>query len=287
MRPLPPVMYIIAAPAVGRDDITLRARRILGEVGVVAADDAGQAQSLLEQFGFAPHVVASTQVDSILRGLGGGDVALLDDGLRPHLSAAGQALVQAVIASGYRVVPVPGPSLPVSALILSGLPTDSFVYLGGLPRQPAACHELLVSVSEQSRTLVALVASADWPALSAGLHSALGPRPLVLVGQTEQGIAEIWRGRAGEVMVDVAGRPPLGPCVLVAGGARQERVSWSREHLLDEVRVRLGGGLGAKELSRQLAAEAGWPRREIYRLAVQIARSLGRDSLGPDSLRPD
>jgi 16S rRNA (cytidine1402-2'-O)-methyltransferase len=277
MGPLPPTLYIIAAPASGIDDITLRARRILGEVGVVAADDTGQAQFLLNRLGLAPCVVASTRVDSILHELRGRDVALLDDGVRPHLSAAGLALVQAAIASGYGVVPLPGPSLPVSALVLSGLPADSFVYLGELPRQPAACQELLGSVADQSRTLVALVPWPDRVALSAGLHDALGSRPLVLVAETEQGIAEIWRGRAGEEIADGAGQPPIGPCVLIAGGARQERVPWSRERLLEEVRTSLVRGLAAKEVSRHLAAETGWPRREIYRLAVQIGRSLGSE----------
>jgi len=126
-------------------------------------------------------------------------------------------------------------------------------------------------VAGESCTLVAL----DWPArlpeTLADLHDILGPRPLVVVAASYQGIEAVWRGMLGEAPGPLSDRPLQGPCALVLGGAGEKTIRWEQDRLLAEVRACLARGLGAKEISQQLAAASGWPRRKIYRLATQGA----------------
>jgi 16S rRNA (cytidine1402-2'-O)-methyltransferase len=265
------ILYIVGAPAGDLHDITHRALRILGEVGLVVADDVDHAQRLMAHHGLDTPLLASTRSDLPLSALDDGDVAVLSEGRSPVLTAASNWLVLAAIERGFAVVPIPGPSLPLTALVVSGLPADSFVYLGELPSEPASRRDLLTSVAGERRTLVALASSDARPGLWADLLGVLGDRPLVLVMASEGATRVAWRGALGEAAEEAPGQPGSGPYALVIGGARELAERWDEERLRAEVRQRLGQGLSAREIGRELAGESGWPRRAIYRLAVRGA----------------
>lgn len=137
------ILYIVGTPIGNLEDITLRALRILNEVSLIAAEDTRRARKLLEHYGIHKPVVSyheysgEGRIRRLLKALQQGDVALISDAGMPGLSDPGYGLIKAAIEEGIPVVPIPGPSALVSALVVSGLPTSSFLYLGFLPRTPS------------------------------------------------------------------------------------------------------------------------------------------------------
>jgi len=270
-------LYVVTAPAGDPGDLTRRALRILESASLVVADDRRSAQALLDHHGIVT-VTAQASGNGPLDVLAEGDVAYLLSGLSPVVSEAGLRLVRRALGLQLPVVPIPGPSLPITALVLSGLPADAFVYLGELPEEPVARGELLAAINLESRTIIALVPHLLLPAALADLHSRLGERPLVLVVSSATGAQVVWRGRLGQnplVSNQVAFPSTL---VLVIGGAPAGTDQWDGDRLASAIQRLQVEGLGAKEISRQLAGASGWPRRKIYRLAVELAQGGNTDA---------
>jgi 16S rRNA (cytidine1402-2'-O)-methyltransferase len=219
-----------------------------------------------------------------MEALSAGDVALLSSGWAPGAEGPALDWVRAAVEHGFPVVPVPGPVEPITALVLSGLPSDAFVYLGELPRPHSARRTLLAAVAGERRTLVVLATGPHLITLLSDLHAALGERPLAAVApdtSTSPGWAEvIWQGALrdapGAFSEGSAGGLPLPDrCVLVLGGAQEQPIRWDEERLRAEIQALVAQGLGAREISRRLGPAAGpdvgWSRREIYHLAVEMA----------------
>jgi 16S rRNA (cytidine1402-2'-O)-methyltransferase len=254
------------------DDVTLRALRTLGDVSIIVAADVDRARRLLDSYDITTRLVAVAGVEDALGALEAGDIALVLEGQVLGPSGFHLALVQAAIERGFPVVPVPGPAFPVTALVVSGLPADSFVYLGELPRQAAVRRDLWASVATEHRTLVALESPDRLDDCLPDLCDVLGDRPLVVVRASERGTEIVWRGDADEAVTCQVSFSGDEPCVLVIGGALDEPPPWDEDRLRAEIRGCLEQGLRVKETSQRLAAESGWRRREIYRLATEISR---------------
>src|SRR5256885_4763943 len=154
------ILYLVSSPIGKLEDITLRALRVLREVSLIAAEDTRHTQRLLARYDIHVPCLAYhehnklARLDDVLTALANGDVALVSDAGTPGLSDPGFELVNACIAAGFEVVPIPGPSAPIAALVASGLPTDQFTYLGFLPRRGAERRALLLSLAEMPQTLV-------------------------------------------------------------------------------------------------------------------------------------
>ena len=142
---------MVGAPVGDVEDITHRALRILRDVVLVVADDVDHARRLLADHDIATPLTATDSLDAPLSALETDDIALFSTGWSPGPSGPGQLLIHAAIERDFPVVPIPGPTLPVTALVISGLPADSFVYLGELPQGPAARRGLLASVASERR----------------------------------------------------------------------------------------------------------------------------------------
>ncbi len=187
------------------------------------------------------------------------DVALLQE---ERLPGPAGALIQAAVARGFAAVPIPGPILPLTTLVVSGLPADSFVFLGSLSEDVDL--PLPGSVAER-RTLVALEETGRLVETLTRLHAALGDRPLVLDGEFAGWSQGAWRGTLGSALDHLAAHPPQGSCVLVIGAGESEPARWDADRLQAEIQARLDRGQSTSEISRQVAAESGWSRREVYR----------------------
>lgn len=263
-------LYIVGAPATGPDDLTIRARRILGSVGLVVAADVAQAGLFLGGCDISTPVAPAADHDLVLRALAGGDVAVLLPGRSPTPGPEEQGLLRAALAGGFAAVPVPGPVVPINALVLSGLPADSFVYVGDLPPEPGERRALLESMAAETRTLVLLAGVSEMPALLSTLHSAWCDRPLVLWPASGAAPENAWRGSLGEALEAGDALAPGRDWVLVVGGAVEEGgLPWDEDRLRGEIRNSLRRGLGVGQVSRELAAPSGWARRDVYRLALE------------------
>jgi 16S rRNA (cytidine1402-2'-O)-methyltransferase len=269
---MPNTLYVVGAPVSDRGDLTLRARRILREVACVAATELDQARRLLARLDLEAPLCAAGDRVGVWSALDRGDVALLFSGEMPGPSSTDLALIRAAVERGLAVVPVPGPVPPITALVVSGLPADSFVFLGRVPAQPAARRALLAAVAAGRRTLVALESQDRLAITLADLDNAFGDRPLVVFLTFEPQPGWIWRGTLAAAVAQGIPDLPPGHCILVVGGLRAEESAWDEERLRAEVAACLDEGLRAREIGQQLAARSGWSRRDIYRLAVEQAQ---------------
>lgn len=265
-------LYVVGAPAGDPRDLTRRALRTLRESALVVAEGEDDARQLLDRHGLDTPL-APAAADRSLDALAKGDVSLLYPGQFPAPLGPGYQLIRLALDRGHPVVPIPGASLPITALVISGLPADSFVYLGELPRDPTGRRELLLTVRSERCSILALTRRDLLPVALVDLHSTLGDRPLALASPSALGVELVWSGRSAEASEGPFEPALPGPYVLVIGGASHEAVRWDEERLCAEIRKRQAAGLGAKAISQELAESSGWSSREIYRLCVELARS--------------
>ena len=269
------VLYLIGTPIGNLEDITLRALRILSEVPIVAAEDTRRARILLNHYELTPRVISyfegneANRVAQLLDALAQGDVAVISEAGMPGLSDPGYNLVQAAIEEGYRVVPVPGPSAPIAALVASGLPTDRFLFLGFFPRRRSQRRKMLQEVTAESATLVAFETPHRLTAALADMEEIWGDRPIALCRELTKQYEEIWRGTIGEARAHYEQEDPRGEFTLVIGGA-EEAPAWSEDAVRRALKDKLQSGLSRSQAAREVAKEAGWKRGRVYDLSLQI-----------------
>ncbi len=268
-------LYVVGTPIGNLEDISLRALRILGEVGLIAAEDTRKTRKLLTHFKIATPLTSYhehnklTRLDELLSTLQYKDVALVSEAGMPGLSDPGYELIKAAIARGIPVVPVPGPSALITALVVSGLPTDSFLYLGFLPRRQKHRRHLLASVVGERRTLVAFEAPHRLRASLTDLKDVLGDRRIALARELTKMYEEVWRGSISQALAHFEENPPRGEFTLIIEGAGEERVTWDEGQVMEMLDELLADGVGRKEAVKVVADLAGWPKREVYKVALQ------------------
>ncbi len=274
-----PTLYLVGTPIGNLEDISLRALRVLREVGMVAAEDTRKTGRLLKHYEIEARLLSYhehnevTRIDEILAHLSERDVALVSDAGMPGLSDPGYRLVQAAVAAGINVVPIPGPAAAVAALVSSGLPTDSFLFLGFLPRQKKARREALAAVASLPYTLVLYEAPHRLVALLEDVGGVLGEdRPIAVCRELTKLYEEIRRGTAAEVREYFATGRVRGEITVVIGGAAESGPErWSEAAVRRAMEEQLAQGLRRKEAAERVAAQAGWRKREVYDLALDEA----------------
>ncbi len=275
------ILYLVATPIGNLEDITLRALRILKEVGLVAAEDTRSARHLLTHFGIATPVTSYfehnklTKLEAILADLEQGDVAVISEAGMPGLSDPGYELVRAALARNFRVVPIPGPSALTTALVASGLPTDQFVYLGFLPRTASARRKLLLGVATEPRTLVAYEAPHRVREALDDIAAVLGNRPLCAARELTKMFEEFYRGSVNAARDYFAEHEPRGEFTLVIGGQNEEHRTqstenepWDDTRIVEAVRDLIATGMARTEAVKRVARSSGRDRREVYQLAI-------------------
>ncbi len=217
-----PILYVVATPIGNLEDISLRALRILREVGLIAAEDTRKTRRLLDAYDIDTPLTSyhehskKAKLDHLLAHLEREDVALVSEAGMPGLSDPGYDLVVSAIDRGIFVVPVPGPSAVITALVVSGLPTDQFVFVGFLPRRKGRRQRLLSSISDESRTIVAFEAPHRLREALTDIGEILGDRRIALCRELTKVHEEIFRGRVGQAIEHFA--QPRGEFSLVIEG---------------------------------------------------------------------
>ncbi len=268
-------LYLVATPIGHLEDITARALRTLREVRLIAAEDTRHTARLLAHFdihtpltSYFEHNKLSKLAD-ILAALALGDVALVSDAGTPAISDPGYELVRAALDSGHAVTPIPGASALLAALVASGLPTDSFLYAGFLPRKDSDRQRLLASLAREPRTLVFYEAPHRLRDSLAALEQLLGDRPLAVARELTKLHEEIFRGKISAARAHFGAQEILGEITLVVGGAPAEAESaWDEASVRAEIQTLLATGLKKKDAAKLVAELSGWPVREIYKLTT-------------------
>lgn len=268
------ILYLVPTPIGNLEDITLRALRILREVALIAAEDTRTTRVLLQHYDIPTPLTSYHEhnklgkLDAIFTVLDTGDVALVSDAGTPGISDPGFELVQAVLERGGRVVPLPGANAITPALIASGLPTDSFVYLGFLPRKDKALADMLDSLVAEKRTLVAYESPNRLVETLAAVLARLGDRPVCVAREVSKLYEEFQRGDCQTVLAYYRANPPRGEITLVIGGAVVQAVTWDESAVQAALDARLDNGESLSSAAKAVAAESGWPRREVYALGM-------------------
>ena len=247
-----------------------RALRVLREVRLIAAEDTRHTRKLLTRFQINTPITSyydynkKQKLGHVLAELNKGDVALVSDAGTPGLSDPGYLLVRAALDAGHQVSPIPGPSAPIAALVVSGLPTDAFLYLGYLPRKSNERRKAIAWVANQPYTLIWLETPHRLMAALKDLQAELGDRQIAVACELTKMYEEIFRGTLGEAQSHFQDKPPRGEYTLVVAGCPTKKERWSEERLHAAIKDALTRGESPSHLARKLATESGWPRREVY-----------------------
>jgi len=270
------VLYLVATPIGNLEDITLRALRVLRKVKLIAAEDTRTTAKLLARYHIRTPMVSFfehnelVRQDEILRALETQDVALVSEAGMPAISDPGYRLVQAAIAAGVPVIVVPGPSAALAALAVSGLPTDSFIFLGFLPRRRIARQRLLASMRDERRTIVCFEAPHRLLAALEDIYQICGDRSLVIACELTKMYEEVWRGMVSEGLAHFRQTAPRGEFTLVLAGAPGRREpAWGEARVRQALTELTAHGMSRRDAAAQVAEMARWPRRAVYRLTMQ------------------
>jgi 16S rRNA (cytidine1402-2'-O)-methyltransferase len=269
-------LYLVATPIGNLEDITSRAVRILKEVRLIAAEDTRQTAKLLQRYDIhTPNLSYHehnklVRIEQVLEALQVGDVALVSDAGTPGLNDPGYELVRAAIVAGHSVSPIPGPCAPIAALVASGLPTDTFIYLGYLPRKSSDRMRLLKQVTDYPFTLIFLDAPHRLMKSLQEMRDLLGDRQIAVGRELTKLHEEIYRGNLSQVIDHFTENPPRGEFTLVVSGKTTHIERWSEQRLKAVLEANIISKLSSSQLAAQLADQSGWSRREIYQKLLKI-----------------
>ena len=274
------ILYLVATPIGNLEDMSPRAVRILKEAILIAAEDTRHTGKLLKHFEIETPITSYfehnkiNKLDFILDKLSSGNVALVSDAGTPAINDPGYELVRAALASNFDVIPVPGPSAPIAALTVSGLPTDAFLYLGYLPHKTSERHTFIGSVANVTYTLIFLESPYRVVESLEDLFSVLGDRRICVAREMTKMFEEYWRGDISSAVDYFKSQPARGEFTLVVEGKPKDtNEKWTEEQLLEAIRSAQLGEKSAKEISVELAEQSGWNKKDIYARISTIKKS--------------
>ena len=266
-------LYVVATPIGNLEDLTLRARRILGEVALIAAEDTRRTRQLLNHLELRTPTLSYfehnklARLDQILAALDVGDVALVSDAGTPAISDPGQELVHAALAAGHAVVPVPGASAVLAALVASGLPTTAFTFLGFPPRRSQERREALAALAKTPTTLIFYESPHRVADLLADALAVLGDRPAAVARELTKLHETFVRGTLSTCLAAFQGVEVLGEVTVLIGGAAPTAPGrWAEADVRAELARRLSSGVRRREAARIVAEQSGWAVKEVYGL---------------------
>lgn len=275
-----PVLFVVATPIGNLEDITLRALRTLREVKLIAAEDTRKTRKLLTHYGIKTPMTSyhehnkQTKLNHILDYLKNSDVAIVSEAGMPGMSDPGYDLVVATQERGIPVVPIPGPSAVITALVVSGLPTDRFLYIGFLPPRTKARQEALMSVANEPGTIVAFEAPHRVKEALRDALGILGDRRIAVCRELTKIHEEVFRGTMSEATEHFS--EPRGEFTLVIEGKTRGQPQLTAD-IEKQLHNRYLSGMPARKTISELARETGLSRKELYRAWLKLAREENKD----------
>ena len=264
-------LYIVATPIGNLEDITFRAVRILKEADRIACEDTRQTHKLLDHYGISTPMVSyhdhneQARSDQLIRDLEEGrNIALVSDAGTPLIADPGYRIVQKARERGIAVVPIPGPSAIITALSGSGLPTDSFAFLGFLPPKSGQRRKALEESRELGLTVVFYETPHRIEEALGDMAEVLGDPPVVLARELTKLHEEWLSGSASHLQAELAKRGTVkGEFVVIVG--KSERPPAVDIPLEQEVAALIHGGVARMDAIKQVAKRRGLSKREVYK----------------------
>ena len=264
-----PALYVVATPIGNLEDISLRALRILREVELIAAEDTRKTRRLLVTYGITTPVTSYhehnkwAKLDYLLGRLGEIDVALVSEAGMPGISDPGYELIIGANQQDIQVIPIPGASAVITALVISGLPADRFLSLGFLPHKSSGRRRVLASVVAERATIVVLESPHRLLAALVDIQDVLGDRRIAVCRELTKIHEEVFRGRVSQAIEHFA--QPRGEFTLVVEGKAEEDKPQLTEDIEGKLRQMRRRGVPAREAIASLACGTGLSRKDLYR----------------------
>jgi 16S rRNA (cytidine1402-2'-O)-methyltransferase len=268
-------LHLVATPIGNLGDITLRALGVLAGSNMIICEDTRVTRKLLSRYAIATPALAYNDHNArrVLPGLmerlkNGDSLALVTDAGTPLISDPGYRLVEAAIEADIQLHTLPGASAALAGLILSGLPTDGFFFAGFPPPRQAARRRRFTELSAVPGSLIFFESARRLSASLSDLHHTLGDRPAAIAREITKLHEEVRRGSLSKLAAHYADAgPPRGEIVILVAPPLAQEVDAKtlRTALTDAL-----GDLSLRDAVAQVTAETGRPRREVYRLALEI-----------------
>ncbi len=271
-------LYLVATPIGNLRDISIRALDTLAGADLILCEDTRVSGKLLHYYGLKKKLVsyndhsAEAQRLSIIEQLSGGaSIVLMSDAGTPLVSDPGFKLVRGALDAGLNVTSVPGASAPISALQLSGMPSDAFSFIGFLPSKAGAREKVLRQWQDARGTLMAFETGPRLLAALESVQAVYGARDIAVVREITKLYEESRRGSVEELITHYKeSGAPKGEIVLVIAGAQPREFD---DAAINEFLTQALKSMGTKDAAAHVAAETGRPRKELYERALEISKN--------------
>ncbi|HEY9429227.1 MAG TPA: 16S rRNA (cytidine(1402)-2'-O)-methyltransferase [Gemmatimonadaceae bacterium] len=282
MAPPSGQLYLVSTPIGNLDDFSPRAVETLATVALILAEDTRHSRRLLDRYSihtptssYHEHNEARTAPRIVDRLLAGESIALISDAGTPLLSDPGERLVNAAIEAGIRIVPIPGPSALLAALVASGMDATRFTFFGFPPRKGRERASFLDDVARLPHTAVLYEAPGRVAATLDDLAAAgAGERRVTVARELTKQFEELRRGTVAELARYYQDSPPRGEVVIVMAGGGEIRSELDEDALRARAAVLLAEGKSARDVARTLTAEHGLSRNDAYRLVQEAGPTV-------------
>ena len=274
-------LYVVATPIGNRDDITIRALKILGRVDLVAAENTRHTGRLLAHHNIKGNLISYHEHNEVKRTpelihrlKTGSSVALVSNAGTPSVSDPGYRLVKEAIANNIKVIPVPGVSAAVTALSAAGLPTDSFIFVGFPAKKKAKRLKQLKELASENRTIIFYESPKRILTFLVEILDVMGDRYGVLSREMTKLHEEFLRGFLSEIHYILNARPVVkGECTLLVMGC-EEIKEVSLETVRNEINSELEKtGSRLSDIARAVANKYGLPKNKVYDEALKLKRA--------------
>ncbi len=281
-----PALYVVGTPIGNRDDITLRALKVLRGVDLVAAEDTRRTGRLLAALGIKKPLVSCHEhnerrraVQIVNRLEKGDSVALVSDAGSPALSDPGRLLVADVLAAGFKVVPIPGVSAVSTALSVAGLPGGSYLFAGFVSRQKNRRLQLLEALAAEGRTVIFFESPQRIRQLLEDVRRIMGNRPAVLAREMTKLHEEFIHGTLAQIMHRLEARGKiLGEITLLVGPAVSPQPPDLKQVHRELAKLAGNGDLSLSEAVRRVAGALNVSRNTVYREALKLKKDASAES---------
>lgn len=269
-------LFLCPTPIGNLEDITLRVLKILKEVEVIAAEDTRVTRKLMNHYGIKKPLISYHEHNKTKKGeeiikllLEGRDVALVSDAGTPGISDPGEELVKAAIEENIEVVPLPGPSAFVTALIASGFSTRRFAFEGFLPKKDKEREKILNDLLNEKRTIIFYESPHRIVKFLKELKEKMGDRRIVIARELTKIHEEFFRGTVEEALLKFNTKEPRGEFVIIIEGVLKEETNDTpdenvKEKALEKVKEYVKGGMAKSQAVKKVSKEFNISKNELY-----------------------
>jgi len=279
------ILYICGTPIGNLEDITLRSLKILKEVNLIAAEDTRHTLKLLNHYQINTKVTSYYEYNKFKKApylveilKNGQDIALVSDAGMPGISDPGYVLIDLALKNNIKIIPVPGVSALITALVVSGLPTDKFVFEGFLPRKIKERKRYFKSIENEERTIIFYEAPHRLKKALKDMLEILGDRKVVIARELTKLYEEIIRGKLSQVLTEISTKEVKGEITLIVQGGIKKKENSSTDFLIKECIIEeylkklKNQGYSNKEIIKITQEKLNIPKNLIYKKLLEMQK---------------